>query len=162
VKAADTAMKAELPILDWIALSVNPVPDGTAPTPITVQTMGAAAFIGHEVIMPLCRVPAPDAAFLVCAATEMLIQRGHVFRDSDTMGDDANRRMIRIRHWPEGKMGAQTDMWALLHPTFARSEDDLFGERALKPPPPGIDNSIRGDADSLKRKLYAFVAGLRR
>ncbi len=159
IGASEQAMRAEVPIPCWVSLYVNQMPDGRHPTPVTVGTIGMAAFLGHEVVMPLARVPAGDAAMWVFGAVKLLIERGHVFRDSNTLGFEEGAEKLRIRHAIEGMMDLQTDHWVLLHSTSAVDEIAVFGKRTGTPPPAGFDNSVRGDEDALKKRLYAFAAG---
>jgi hypothetical protein len=160
VRAADEAMAGEVPVLQWMTLAVVPVPDGTdMPTPISVQSIGMAAFNGYEILMPLARMPAGEVAQWVHATVKMIMERGHIFTDSDTLGIEGDTKKIRIRHAPEGKMGAQTDMWVLLHPTSTINETEMFGERSRPPAPPGIKNEIMGDENALKNSLYGYIAG---
>lgn len=162
VEAADTAMQAKFPMLQWISLPIIPVPDGKEPVPVSLQTIGMAAFNGHEIFMPLVRMHPSEAGPWVLSAAHLLLERGHVFQDSNTLGmEDSTEKPIRIRHMPEGMMGAQTDMWALLHEKTTLDEMEVFGEHSRPPPPPGVDNTNRGDPDSLRKKLYKFVTGSR-
>jgi hypothetical protein len=45
-----------------------------------------------------------------------------------------------------------------LHPTFPLDKEKTFGPRLLRPPPAGLDNTIRGDAGWLKKRLYGSFA----
>lgn len=163
VKAAETAMEAEVPIAEWITFGIEPVPDGKEPVPISVQTIGMAAFNGHEVLMPLVRAEPPEVVKWVFGATILLLEYGHEFKDSNTLGlEGETDPKIRIRHMSEGMMDVQTDVWALIHPNSTVDEIAVFGERTGTPPPPGYDNSVRGDPNSLKNKLYSFVAGFKK
>lgn len=162
VEAADSAMKASVPIEQWVTICVNPMPDGKDPMPVSVQTVGVAAFTGYEIFMPLARTHPGEAAKWVVGMAILALERGHVYRDSDTIGIEGESRKIRIRHMPEGMEGAQTDMFVLLHPDSKIDEMKAFGPRSREPAPPGFDNSIRGDENALKNKLYSFFAGGRR
>ena len=144
------------------SLAHVPVPDGTDPVPVSAQSIGVAAFTGYELIMPVVPLPPGEVVQWVYAGTRMVLERGHEFRDSNTMGIEGDDLKIRIRHVPEGKHGAQTDMWALLHPKSKVDEIKMFGPRTGMPPPPGFNNEFRGDEDSLRKRLYALVAGGRR
>lgn len=160
VRAADTAMAARFPILEWFAFAITPVPDGTSPPPVTVQTIGMAAFNGHEIVLPLVRENAAELVKWAYGAATMLLEYGHAFSDGHTMGIDGDDSLkLRIRHLPEGKLGAQTDMWALFHPKSTLDDEAMLGPRAGRPPPPGLDTSFRGDPDTLKKRLYRFFAG---
>lgn len=165
IEGAKTALKGEVPLLQWINLGVQPVPDGGDPVPVTVHTVGVAAFTGHEILLPLARIEPAQAAELVCGATVLYLQYGNAFNDGDTLGPEGDAALkLRIRHAPEGALGLQTDNWVLLHPrsTLAPREEELFGKRPGVPPPPGMDVRNFGDPDSLRDKLYALVAGPRR
>ena len=74
------------------------------------------------------------------------------------MGFDANDKAFRIRHVEEGHLDMQTDVWMLFHTSSRLDDEELLGERSLRPPPPGYDNSFEGDFDTLKNRLYEFVA----
>ncbi|PIE08778.1 MAG: hypothetical protein CSA74_00600 [Rhodobacterales bacterium] len=165
VGAAKVALKGEVPFFQWINLGVEPVPDGQAPVPVTVQTIGVAAFTGHEMLLPLARIPPAEAAELVIGAAVLHLQYGNDFTDGDTLGPEDNPELkLRIRHAKEGLLGLQTDNWVFLHPksVLAPREEELFGKRPGMPPPPGMDLRNFGDPDSLRNKLYALVAGPRR
>ncbi|MGL5009497.1 MAG: hypothetical protein ACRC6I_06410 [Paracoccaceae bacterium] len=159
VDAADTAMKAEFPALRWVTLAVNAMPDGKEPIPVTVNTSGLAAFTGSEICMPVTRIAPGKAAEWVYAAAVMVTQLGHKFVDGDTMGPEDKPDRLRLRFVPEGKHGMQTDTWMLIHADCTLDEFAMFGDRSRPPPPKGVDNSIRGDAGWLGKRLYAFVAG---
>ncbi len=163
VGAAAMAVKGETPILHWITLVPTPLPDAANPLEWSVQSVGLAAFTGYEVFMPKVRMLPGEAAKWVYAAITMIMDRGHVFTDSDTMGMEGGDLRIRIRWMAEGKLGAQTDMWALFHPTHSSVDDvAIFGPHSRAPAPPGIDASNRGNPNSLRQKLYSLVAGGRR
>jgi hypothetical protein len=162
VKAADTAMKAQFPALEWLALSVVPRPDGKDPMPFTVHTIGLAAFTGTEVCMPSTRIALGDAAKWVQATALMMTELGHTYVDGDTIGVEGSAEKLRLRFVPEGKLGMQSDTWMLIHLACTLDEMAVFGERSRPPPPKGMDNAVRGDAGWLGKKLYAFVAGGRR
>ena len=129
---------------------------------MTAQTVGVAAFTGHEMLLSLARVPADEAARLVFAAAVLHLQYGNDFTDSDTLGPEDDKILkLRIRHAREGTLGLQTDNWVFLHPksTLAPREEEVFGKRPGIPPPPGMDGRIFGDPNALRRNLYALVAG---
>jgi hypothetical protein len=164
VEAAAQAMRAELPIPTWVSIYVNAMPDGRAPdgrapAPVTVGTIGLAAFNGHEIAMPRARILPGDAAKWVFGAAKMLVERDHVFHDSDTLGMEEGGETLRIRHCPEGKADSQTDAWILLHPSSTLDEMAFFGPHSRPPAPPGVDNRRKGDTDGLRKRLYAFVTG---
>jgi hypothetical protein len=162
ITATDTAMAAKFPSLQWLALAVNARPDGKAPVPVTVNTIGLAAFTGHEICMPMTRIAPGEAAKWVHTASVMLTEYGFTFVDSDTLGPEGSTEKVRLRHVAEGKHGMQTDTWMLIHPACALDEIALFGPHSRPPPPKGVENNFRGDAGWLGKKLYAFVAGGRR
>ncbi len=159
VTAADVAIKAEFPSLQWMSLAVNRFKDPGETDLVTVNTIGLAAFTGTEVAMPKTRLPAGDAAKWVHSAAVMLAQYGHKFVDGDTLGPDHLPDKVRLRFAPEGKHGMQTDTWVLFHPNCMLDEMAMFGERSRPPAPAGVKNQIRGDEGWLGKKLYAFVAG---
>jgi hypothetical protein len=162
IEAASSAMRAEVAFPAWVSFYVNAVPDGRQPVPVTVGTIGMAAFLGHEVVLPLARTEPAEAAKWVYGAVRLLIERGHIFRDSNTLGVDGEGEVkLRIRHATEGMMELQTDHWVLLHSATTIDEMAVFGERTGMPPPEGFDNTVRGDEDALKKRLYAFAAGER-
>jgi hypothetical protein len=158
-KAADTALKAEFPSLQWMSLAVNRFagPDDTEMT--TVNTIGLAAFTGTEVVMAKTKLPPAEAVKWVHAAAVMLVELGHKFVDGDTLGPEGQPDRVRLRFAKEGLHGMQTDCWFLIHPDSAVDEFELFGERSRPPAPKGVDNSIRSENGWLGKKLYAFVAG---
>ena len=138
-------------MLQWVNIQIAHLPDGQKPVPVTASTIGLAALLGYEVALYLARIPADEAIRIVWAACTMLGQYGHKFRDSDTFGEDEAAERYRIRFQSEGLHGAQTDIWALLHPTFPIDDVELFGPRLLRPPPPGVQNRFRGDEGWLAR-----------
>jgi hypothetical protein len=160
IRAAAMAIKGETPIMYWMTLVPTPLPDAANPLEWSVQSIGLAAFTGCEVFMPKVRMLPGEAAKWVYAAITMIMDRGHVFTDSDTMGVDGDDLRIRLRWMPEGKLGAQTDMWALFHPRHSAMDDVVvFGPHSRPPAPAGVDASLRGNPQSLRDKLYALVAG---
>jgi hypothetical protein len=159
VDAAAQAMRAELPVPVWVSIYVNAMPDGRTPVPVTVGTIGLAAFNGHEVVVPKARIQPGDAAKWVFGAAKMLVERDHVFHDSDTLGMEEGGEKLRIRHCPEGKADSQTDAWILIHPSSTLDEMAVFGPHSRPPAPPGVDNRRQGDTDGLRKRLYAFVTG---
>lgn len=158
VQAAATAMKAETPVPAWVAPYVNPVSSRGVRT-WTVGTIGLAAFLGREVVMPLVPGAPGDTARWVVGAARLLMERGHEFRDGDTLGLDTGGPPIRIRDAAEGSHGFQTDHWVLIPVDSHMDEMAVFGPRPRPPAPEGVDNIIRGDPNSLRNRLYAFVAG---
>lgn len=145
VAAADEAVAGKFPVIQWINLQATPVPDEKRPVPVTASSIGLAAFLGCEVVVYLARIPPHEALTMAFAACLMLAQMGHRFRDSDTFGMEDSDEKYRIRFQGEGVHGVQTDVWALLHPSFPIDEVEMFGPRLLRPPPPGIQNTQRGD-----------------
>ncbi|MBN2629696.1 MAG: DUF4261 domain-containing protein, partial [Rhodobacteraceae bacterium] len=119
---------------------------------------GLAAFLGCEVALFLARIPPRDAVQYVYSACVMMLERGHKFRDGDTMGLEGSSEKLRIRFLGEGVCGVQTDVWALLHPTFPLDEEDMFGPRLMRPAPQDTDNNRRGEDGWLKKKLTGFFA----
>lgn len=158
-KAAETAMTGKVPVLQWVNIYANHFqPDETGIHPVTVGTIGMAAFNGHEIVMPMVRIPAKEAAIFTSCAVSMLLDADHEFGDGNTMGFDAGDKACRIRHVKEGTLDLQTDAWMLFHTSSGLDDEEILGERALRPPPPGVDNSFEGDFDTLKNRLYEFVA----
>lgn len=158
-QAADTAMRGKVPVFQW----VNLVPvqfdrDESGRHPVTISTIGMAAFNGHEIVVPHARIPAKEAAVLASCAVSMLLDANHEFGDGNTMGFDEDDKSVRIRHVEEGHLGLQTDTWMLFHSSSKLDDEDLLGERKLRPPPPGYDNTFEGDFETLKNRLYAFVS----
>lgn len=163
IRAAAMAVKGETPIMHWMTLVPAPLPDAARPEGWAVQSVGLAAFTGFEVWMPKARMLPGEAATWVYTAITMIMDRGHVFTDSDTMGLEGDDLRIRLRWMPEGMHGAQTDMWVLFHPTLSTLDDvAAFGPRSRPPAPAGVNNQYRGNPNSLRNKLYALVAGGRR
>ncbi len=158
VEAADEAIKEKVPFFQWIMVLKYPAPDGREPVPLSVQTLGLAAFTGTEIILPAARVSSVEALKWVHSATTMVLEYGHEFKDSNTIGPEDTDEKLRIRFWPEGHMGAQTDMWALIHPNYSRDEISDFGPRTGEPPPPGYDNTIKGQEGWLRQKIGLFTS----
>jgi hypothetical protein len=161
VMAADTAIKAEFPSLQWLTLSVKAFQDAANSGLVTVNTIGLAAFTGTEIVMPKVRMQPADAAKWVHAAAVMLAQHGHKFVDSHTIGPEGQPDRVRLRFAVEGQHGAQTDMWFLFHPKSELDEMAMFGGRSRPPAPAGVNNEVRGESGWLGKKLYAFVADAR-
>ena len=160
IEAADTAMKGEVPVFQWIALYALPV-EGHRDnrTCATVGTIGLAAFNGRELVMPQVCIPPSDSAQWIYGVTRMLLEADHVFRDGDTLGSERDHKPIRIRDVREGEQGCQTDTWMLFHESSLLDDETLLGKRGGTPPTPDMDTSIEGNWDTLKNKLYGFVAG---
>jgi hypothetical protein len=157
VAAADMAYKGKFPMMQWINFTVTELTEKT----FTANTIGCAAFNGHEVCMPVVRLDPSEAFKHVYAATVMMLEYGHEYRDGDTMGDEEGTLKLRIRHCAEGVHGCQTDTWFLFHPNSVLDELETFGERPRRPPPPGVDNTFRGDEGWLKKSLRLFGAARR-
>ncbi len=154
VAAADMSHKGKFPALQWINYPVAALTETT----FTVNTIGCAAFNGHEVCMPAVRLDPKEAMQHVFAATVMMLEYGHEYRDGDTMGDEEGTLKLRLRHCAEGVHGFQTDTWTLFHPNSVLDEHETFGDRPRSPPPPGVDNRLRGDEGWLKKGLRLFGA----
>lgn len=124
-----------------------------------VGSIGCAAFDGHAVLMPTARVAPMTGARYVASAVKTMPERGHQCRDGDTLGFGPDPAPRRVRRAVEGRFGNQTDARALVPPQFIRDEIAVFGPRAMQPAPDGSVRKERGDPASLKRRLYAVVAG---
>ncbi|MEL6169878.1 MAG: hypothetical protein AAFR35_14410 [Pseudomonadota bacterium] len=161
VKAAETAMKGEVPLEAWVTFFLAFFDAPPEPLPVTVSTVGVAAFTGHEIVLPKARLEPVEAVKYVYGAGYLLLQAGHEFVDSDTLGVEGGAEKLRIRHVQEGRFEAQTDQWVLIHPSSGIDDVEMFGERSRKPPPPGTANEIMNSPDTLKNRLYSFVSGAR-
>jgi hypothetical protein len=161
IEAADTSAKGKLPAMQWINYIIAPASEGRFISAegdgrFTIFTIGCAAFNGHEIVLPSVKMDRTEALGYVYSAVTMLLEYGHEFRDGNTMGDEEQRLKIRIRHCAEGFEGSQTDQWVLFHPSSSVDDVKMFGEREGTPPPPGYDNSIRGDAGWLRKRIRLF------
>lgn len=167
VFAAEEAMKGEVPTVVWIAPSLHAFDEPPEPLPITLATIGLAAFNGHELIYPRMRISWQDGIQFAHAMIKMQLEGDHVFRDSDTVGFEAGDKQFRIRRAYEGKpimvkgekFVPQTDQIWMFHKSCDLDDIEIFGERSNRPPPPGYDNSITSDLQTLKNELYSFHAG---
>lgn len=158
--AAETAMRGEVPILEWIGLNATTFQwDGLLPEPITVATLGMAAFTGHEIVMPKVRLPMFEAAEWVGVSVRMLMESDHVFRDGDTLGFEGGDKPIRLRHVSEGQLGMRTPAWALFHDASLLDDVVHCGIPRERRVAQGGDDIMIGDWNALKKKLYCFVAG---
>ena len=158
--AAETAMRGEVPVLQWIGIYANTFRwDGPGPVPVTVGTFGMAAFLGHEIVMPKVRLDTDDAAEWVAVTVRMLMESDHVFRDGDTLGVEGGGRPIRIRHLAAGQLGMHTDTWALFHEASLLDDRAHCGIPQRKKVADAPENIVTGDWNALKNKLYCFVAG---
>ena len=158
VRAAETAMKGEVPVMEWITLWFQRYGTPENTTHVSGSTVGLAAFNGHEISIPACKLPVEDVAKWLIGIVRMQIEADHKFQDSDTLGHEPGDKLFRIRHVTEGQHEAQTDQWIFLHQTCEIDEMKMFGERSNRPPPPGFDNTREGNWDSLKDQLYSFVS----
>lgn len=167
VLAADEAMKGEIPTVVWIAPALHAFNEPPEPLPITLSTIGMAAFNGHEIVMPRMRIGWQDAIQFAHCFIKMQLEGDHVFHDSDTVGMEPGDKLFRIRRAHEGKpivakgerFSPQTDQIWMFHKTCDLDDIEIFGARSNRPPPPGYDNSINGDMETLKKALYSFHAG---
>jgi hypothetical protein len=152
IAAAGIATKGEFPSLQWINYAVTYLTQDV----FTINTIGCAAFNGHEVCMPAVKTDRTEALQYVHGATVMMLQYGHVYRDGDTMGVEDGSIKLRIRHGAEGVQNFQTDTWLLFHPASVLDDVETFGERPRQPAPPGIDNSKRGEEGWLRKGMRLF------
>ncbi|MFZ5961515.1 DUF4261 domain-containing protein [Thalassococcus sp. BH17M4-6] len=164
VAAAQKAARGEVPLLQWIHFGMELMPNPETPQGVTASSVGLAAFTGQEIAMLWAPVEPAEAVRRVFEAVSMVLEHGHVFEDSDTLGAEGDKMKMRLRLLKEGQLDAQTDTICILHPSshFHEQELELFGPRAKAPPPKGVDNTSRGDPNSLKNRLYALFAGPRR
>ena len=158
VRAAETAMKGEVPVLEWMTIFLSYFDEPGEPKPVTVSTIGMAAFNGHEVVMPRARLEGAEAAQWAVSTARMLIEADNEFVDGDTLGVEGDGRPVRIRHMAEGDQGLQTDCWMLIHDSSGIDDEDMFGPRSRRPAPAGVPDEIMGDWGSLKKKLYSYLA----
>lgn len=166
IAAADDAMKGQIPVIAWMCMALHAFDEPPEPLPITLSTIGMAAFNGHEIVMPRMRMLWPEAMQFAYGAIRMLLEADHVFQDSNTLGMEAGDKAFRIRLAREGKkylakgetISPQTDQWWLFHQSCDLDDIAIFGDRMGMPPPPGYDNTFTGDLDTLKNALYSFHA----
>lgn len=130
VRAADEAVAGRVPVFCWVSTASKSVPDGTMAPPVTVQSVGMAAFNGMEVLMPKSRLPERDSGAWVMGTVGMILEDGHVFEDGHTMGLENSEEKIVIRRLRAGMHGAKLDMWVLLHPRATVTEEQMFGSSA--------------------------------
>jgi hypothetical protein len=154
IEAANIAMDGKVPTFQWINFSVVNYEYNI----ITAHTIGCAAFNGFEVSMPAVRLNPTEALKYVFSAVTMMLEYGHEFQDSHTLGEEGSDEKLRIRFWPEGLHDAQTDTWALIHPAYCRDEIADFGPRKGTPPPPGYDNTFKGDESWLRKKIRLLTS----
>ncbi len=155
VRAADQAVEGKVPVLEWITFAIHAFDEPPEPLPITVSTIGLAAFLGRELVMPRVRLPFPEAVTFMCGASSMVLDADHTFRDGDTMGLSSDDKAFRIRECAEGQHGAQTDQWWFFHTSTDLDHIELFGESKRPAPPPDMDNSFEGDFETLRQRLSA-------
>lgn len=154
-KAADQAAAGQVPVLEWITFAVHGFDEPPEPLPVTVSTIGLAAFLGRELVMPRARLPLRDAVAFMCGSCSMVLDADHTFRDADTMGFTPEDKAFRIRECAEGQHGAQTDQWWFFHESSDLDHLEFFGESERPPPPPDMDNSFEGDFETLRQRLSA-------
>ena len=167
VAAADAAMKGEIPTVVWIAPALHAFNEPPEPLPITLSTIGMAAFNGHEIVMPRMRIGWQDAIKFAHCFIKMQLEGDHVFRDSDTVGFEPGDKLFRIRRAYEGtplsakgeRIDPQTDQIWMFHKACDLDDVEIFGARSNRPPPPGYDNSFEGNLNTLRNSLYEFHAG---
>lgn len=147
------------PLAIWTSLELTVFQNTTTNRrEVACGGVGMAAFNGHEVCFPSAPVEPLYAAKFVYCAMAIILERGHVFRDSDTIGVENGDERLRIRLLKEGEK-AQTDTWVILHPKSSINELATFGDRSLPPPPPGLDNRDFGDDQFMQKLLWKKRAG---
>lgn len=159
VKAADTALNDDFPFDQWISFPFTRyAADDDGPPPVTCNTIGMAAFNGHEILIPQARCAPNEAVSLAFGAAWLLLVSGNQFVDSNTFGIEDEPARARMRFLPEGPR-AQTDTWVMLDKSCRLDEHALFGERTGQPPPEGYDNSVQPRPDYLKQLLRSGPQG---
>lgn len=137
VRAAETAVKDEWPLLTWLSLFVSADKLINKTSFSTCLTKGMAAFNGHEIVLASAPVPLAKAATFTVSAAWMLLAGGNTFRDSDTIGLEGSDEIYRLRLVKEGEKNSDTNAWVLLHPNSSVDEVKQFGARSRTSPPPG-------------------------
>ncbi|MEL6587124.1 MAG: hypothetical protein AAFY65_00885 [Pseudomonadota bacterium] len=118
--------KGACPLSSWV-LPMGGAEEGDAALH-WVTSIGAAAFLGCEVETRMSPETLPDAATSVMAALSMMIDRGHAFRDGETVGDDApDATRYRVRLVPEGLLDNDCDRWLVLHPDSPFKDRKVLG-----------------------------------
>lgn len=153
LKAAQTAVVDEFPLLEWMNPTVNTLDKpADGPALITATSIGVAAFLGVEIAVPKTRTAIPEALAHLSGAAYLLLQCGHKFKDSNTLGVEGSDVKNRLRFMAESD-DAQTDLWCILDQNCEVDEMAVFGERTGIPPPPGFDNQQFGKPGFLKRLM---------
>lgn len=159
VAAAEKALADDFPIEEWISIPLTRfAADDDGPAPISCNTIGMAAFNGHEILVPQARVPAAEVVGLTLGAVWLQMVSGNTFQDSNTFGVEDAPARARMRFLPEGPR-AQTDTWVLLDQSCRLDEKVLFGARTGRPPPEGYDNTIKPRPGFLKQMLRGGRGG---
>ena len=151
--AAQTAMENRFPLTSWISYAINAFQNSAGITEFACGSVGVAAFLGFEVAFAMAPVRPEDACKQVFGACHLLLERGHKFNDSDTIGMEGCSDRLRIRFVKEGDHGVQTDSYIILHPHSSVDETSMFGERTGITPPEGYDNTVKGYDDYLSQIL---------
>ncbi len=157
IEMADEAMGDNWPLVSWLSFDIGQVDLG-AGVVTPCGTRGLVPFKGHEISL----VPAPmtiEQAFaMVATAVNMVTDRGHVFRDGETLGHDGQSpaQSLRIRRVPgDTGDGVTWDTVLLMHPDGPLTYQAYAGpmtERA--PSAPSIKK--RGEAGLFKRLVRAI------
>lgn len=156
---ASEAHDDKWPLAIWTSMELTVFQNTTTNRrEVACGAVGMAAFNGHEVCFPSAPVEPLYAAKYVFCAMAIILERGHVFRDSDTIGVENGDERLRIRLLKEGEQ-AQTDTWVIIHPNSSLNELAMFGDRPLPPAPPGHDNRIFGDDQFMQKLLWKKRAG---
>ncbi|MEM1066069.1 MAG: hypothetical protein AAGJ74_11255 [Pseudomonadota bacterium] len=134
VKAADTALRAELPVLEWVAIWSDAPKHGV----VSVNTIGLAALAGAEVCFADAAVEGGSAAQWVIGFACSLVEAEQPYGDGDTIGieGDGMEKALRIRKTVSESFGG-CDVWCLIHPTCEIDFDRMLGPvRAPHAPAP--------------------------
>ncbi len=153
-QAAQQTQTNNWPIFRWISFQPARVINNAGQPEWSCGSVGLAAFLGHEMAFPAAPVAPDIPARYVYGAIYLQLERGNRFKDSDTLSVEEGAETLRVRFMAEGSM-AQTDTYVLLHPTCSVNELEVFGERTVPPPPPGVDNKVRGYKDFMDDILNA-------
>lgn len=152
IRAAEVAVAGGFPVVQWVNILHETLPDGRDPAPVTASSLGLAPFFGCELAVVMARL-APEAAVrLAYDACLSLAEDGVLPKEGASM----ESVKLRLRLLRAGQHGVQTDVWALLHPTCALDEAEVFGPLPQEAP----DLPDPAPADGwLRRGLARLGAG---
>lgn len=137
VSMAETAMKDEWPLTEWLGLRLDGRgQDESGRYWAAGNTKGLETFAGYELTLPAAPLEAAAVAATLYATAWLPVANGSVLKDGDTCGPEteAEGPPMRLRWLPKGASAPQhgtppvpTDTFVLMHPESPFDIDAYFG-----------------------------------